>query len=182
MNHTVHLTIHFFRRDVLHVSKWKGTILIVIIIVSIPPLSLRDLKIAHFSFATTAHHELIFLVIIILLSVVILVIVFLLEYHALRLSLAAKHSRLHVSFLLISLSLHLFQEVFSVRLLKDSARLFLIFVRLEENPTENFRSNSLMEAIWNKFRELVKLFLLILGVLRFLNESNDFFLDLLGKI
>ena len=79
---------------------------------------------------------------------------------------------------------HLFlllQEVFVVII--DVVVHNLIAVRaFEEVPREHIHGNSLLETVWDKFTELVQLFLLVLRMLGFLNESNDLFLDVVWQI
>jgi hypothetical protein len=146
-------------------------------------LTLGDFKLTHLPLTTSAHHENIASLIIVFITVLLVITVLaIIEDHAFWLRLTAEHRSFHVGLLLVSLRLHLLQEIFSIRLFENISSLFFIFVRFEEDSTENFSGDSLMETIGNKFGKLVKLLLLILRMLRFLNESNDFFLDLLWKI
>lgn len=104
------------------------------------------------------------------------------KYHAFRLWLATHHGVLHVDLFLVCLCLHVLEKLLSVRLLEDSASLLLFFFRLKEYSTEDLSRDSLMETIRNKLRELVELLLLVLRMLCFLDESDNFFLDFFRQI
>ena len=133
----------------------------------------------HLLLSTSTHHENVFPIFFIKV-VGVLFGLLLIESHACGLGLTAEHCRFHVSLFLPGLGFHLLEEVFTVGLLEDGAGLLLFFVGLEENSAENFCCNSLMKAVRHQLGELIKLFLLILRMLRLLDKPNDFLLNLLG--
>ena len=180
LDHAEHLT---FKLSLGKVLEWEISFVAFIftaIIAAFSAFTGWNLQVVAFLlFATT--HIVALLVIVSFFSVFILLAI-LVVVHAFWLSLTTKHGCLHISFLLISLSLHLFQEVLSILLLEDTSCLLLLLIRLEENPTEYLGRNPLMETVGHQLSELVELFLLILGMLGLLDEPDDLLLDLFWQV
>lgn len=164
------------------IAQWEVLVPVLVIVGVSGSLlfSIGHLELAHFALFVAAHVH-VALVVLFLVAVIVLIVA-IVEVHAIGLSLTTKHGRLHVSLFLISLRLHLLQEVLAVGFFEDSAGLFLLFIRLEEDSTKDLGSDSLMETIRHELSKLIQFLLLILRVLSLLDESDDLLLDFLWQI
>jgi hypothetical protein len=126
LDHAEHLTFKLSFRKVIEWEIPFIAFVIATMVAALTAFASWNLEVVAFLFFA-ATHEFDLLAVLNFFSIFILVSI-LIVVNAFGLSLATKHSCLHISFLLISLSLHLLQEVLPILLLEDTTCLFLLMI------------------------------------------------------